>query len=323
MTTINISVIYGIIAVLSLLLAIGYCAFIRKKESWLIWMHFSVFLVNFGYFLLSVSKNLRMALFANRISYLGAVFLSFFMLMIIIGVCRINYRKWLPGILIAVGMIIFLITASPGYLDCYYKEVSLVFVNGVTKLEKVYGPLHNLYFVYVFSYFAAMVCVIAASFIKKRIASWKHAALLDVVVLLNIAIWLVEQFIYWDFEFLSVSYIISEMLLLFLYGMLQDYDMLRDNRARSETVNMQVTSDLEQIITYWSEIGRLSSREKDVLKGMLEEKKRREIAEELCITENTVKKHVTNIFSKLQVSNRSELYDKIRQKYDETRRNKE
>lgn len=60
----------------------------------------------------------------------------------------------------------------------------------------------------------------------------------------------------------------------------------------------------------------LSKREKEVLKGMLQEKKRKEIAEELCITENTVKKHVTNIFSKLHISNRKELYEQIRQKSD-------
>lgn len=313
MITTNVSAIYGVTTILSLLLAIGYFVWLRKKELCLVLLSVAVFLVNFGYYFLAVSKTLQAALMANRIAYLGAVFLPFFVLMIMLGVCRINYRRWLPTTLLGVGVVMFLIAASPGYLPWYYREVSLVFVNGAAKLEKVYGPLHKLYFVYVFAYFAAMVEVILFSVIRKKMTSWKHASILAVVVLLNISIWFVEQFIYWDFEFLSVSYIISELFLLFLYGMLQDYGVLQDGGAVSVTENLQVTPDWEQILSHWPEASRLSSRERDVLKGMLEEKKRREIAEELCITENTVKKHVTNIFSKLQVSNRSELYDKIKQ----------
>ena len=60
------------------------------------------------------------------------------------------------------------------------------------------------------------------------------------------------------------------------------------------------------------EIEKLSGRELDVFERMMEDKKRKEIAEELCITENTVKKHITNIFAKLNISNRSELFEKLR-----------
>lgn len=232
--TISISVIYGIIAALSLILAVGYCILVRKKEIWLVFMHFAVFLVNFGYFMLSVSKNLSFALAANRIAYLGAVFLPFFMLMTILDACRMKYHKPLFGCLIGISAVVYLIAASPGYLDCYYSSVAIVFVNGVAKLEKTYGPLHSLYYVYLFTYFAAMVAVICYSVIRKKINTWKHAALLAVVTLLNIIIWFVEQFIYWDFEFLSVSYLLSVLLLVFLYAMLEDY-----SRLQSRTVILE------------------------------------------------------------------------------------
>ena len=59
-------------------------------------------------------------------------------------------------------------------------------------------------------------------------------------------------------------------------------------------------------------VNQLSNRELDVFRGLLEDKKRKEIAEELCITENTVKKHISSIFVKLEVSTRKELLEKIR-----------
>lgn len=91
--TLNISFVYGSIAVLSLLLACGYCALVRKKEIWLIWLYFSAFIANLGYFALSISKTVEEALLANGLSYLGCVFLPLFMLMTIMKVCHLKCPK--------------------------------------------------------------------------------------------------------------------------------------------------------------------------------------------------------------------------------------
>jgi ATP/maltotriose-dependent transcriptional regulator MalT len=50
----------------------------------------------------------------------------------------------------------------------------------------------------------------------------------------------------------------------------------------------------------------LSERELEVLHGLASGSSNREIGQRLYITENTVKRHVYNIFGKLQVSNRTQ-----------------
>lgn len=309
--TLNVSFIYGIDTVLALLLACGYCAIVKKKEMWLVWLYFSVFVANVGYFTLSISKTIEEALLANRIAYLGCVFLPLFMLMTIMKVCKVKCTTIARVILITISSLIFIVVASQGYIPLYYKEVSLVFVNGMAKLQKVYGPLHTLYYVYLFAYFAVMVGVILYSSYKKRIVSYKHAGLLLIVVFFNIAIWLVEQFIKWDFEFLSISYLASELLLLFLYGMIQDYELALERRQINTQMIGKEEIDLDLVKENYPQIGSLSKRETDVLLKLLADKKRKEIADELCITENTVKKHISNIFVKLEISNRKELFEKI------------
>lgn len=314
--TLNVSIIYGVATCVSLLLAGGYCATVRKKENWLIWLYFSVFVANLGYFTLSISKTLEEALLANRLAYLGCVFLPLFMMMTIMKVCKVKCSKVILGILITVSFIVFLIAASQGYLDCYYKSVSLEFVNGTAKLVKEYGPLHSLYFVYLFAYLLGMLGVILYSAISKRVKSAKHAGLLVVVVCFNICIWLIEQLINWDFEFLSISYIASELLLLLLYGMIQDYEnvYIESVSDKMPETDNAIQADLKLEQMEWLGAEKLSAREKEVLIRMLEDKKRKEIAEELCITENTVKKHVSSIFSKLEVANRNELFAKVAKK---------
>lgn len=311
--TLNGSVIYGIATCVSLLLAGGYCATVRKKENWLIWLYFSVFIANLGYFTLAISTTLEEALLANRLAYLGSVFLPLFMLMTIMKVCNVHCAKYGMGALLGGSSIVFLIVASQGYCDLYYREVSLTFVNGMAKLVKVYGPLHNLYYIYLFAYIIIMNSVIVYSVKKKKVSSYKHAGLLMVVVCFNVCIWLIEQFINWDFEFLSISYIGSELLLLLLYGMIQEYEGYREAESlRVEGVpEAQRTLTMEALKEYWPELSKLSSREMDVLQKMVEDKKRKEIAEELCITENTVKKHISSIFAKLNITNRNELFEGI------------
>ena len=78
------SLAYGIIAVISLIM-VGVCVTVdKKRDGWLIWLFSSVALCNLGYFMVSVSKELDAALNSNRIAYLGSVFLPFFLFMMVL-----------------------------------------------------------------------------------------------------------------------------------------------------------------------------------------------------------------------------------------------
>lgn len=300
----EIKMIYGIIALVSMALVFAYCRVIQKKDNWFILLYISVAIVNSGYFIQAVSKSLEGALTANRFSYFGSVFLPLSMLMIIMNVCRIQYKKWMTGCLTAVSIIVFLVAASGGYFPLYYKNVSLTFVNGAAKLVKEYGPLHSIYYLYLLAYLVMMAAIISYAVIRKKIFKFKHAALLLCVVFGNIMIWFVEQRIQVDFEFLSVSYVITELFLLFLYGLLQDFE-----KMSSEAREQEERRTIEEILLQYT--GVLTERELDVLKLILQDRMRREIAEELSVTEHTVKKHTSHIFTKLEVTSRKELYQKV------------
>ena len=56
----------------------------------------------------------------------------------------------------------------------------------------------------------------------------------------------------------------------------------------------------------------LSKREIDVFRLLLEGKRRKDIAEELFVTESTIKKHSSSIYRKIGVENRKELLSKIK-----------
>ncbi len=317
------STVYGIAMAVSLLM-IGVNYYVdRKHDKWLLLLFVSVAVCDFGYFLLSLSKTLDAALWSNRIAYLGSVFLPFSLLMMIMNLSRFTYPKWIPKVLAIVNTVMFLIAASGGFLPIYYKNVSLGFDNGYPVLIKEYGPLHPVYKVFLFAYFVAMVAVIVHTAVRKTVVSSKHTVFLAFVVIGNIAIWLVENMIHSSFEFLSISYIITEGMILLLYSILQDYG-ITDTPKEAVAVTEQHTETVEAIKSFtgeqiesimknWNAVNTLSQREKEVLRFLLENKKRKVIAETLFVTESTIKKHTAAIYRKLETANRTELFEKAKE----------
>ena len=316
------STVYGLAMAVSLLMIGVYYYVDRKHDKYLLLLFVSVAVSDFGYFLLSLSKTLDAALWSNRIAYLGNVFLPFSLLMMIMTLSRFTYPKRLPKALVAVNTVMLLIAASGGWFPIYYKNVSLDFVTGLPVLIKEYGPLHAVYKVFLFAYFSAMVAVIAYTAVKKTVVSSKHTVFLTFVIIGNIAIWLVENMIHSSFEFLSISYILTEGMILFLYSILQDYglkdtpqnvDAITEQHIETvETIKAFSDEQIDSIMKNWSAVDTLSQREKEVLRFLLENKKRKVIAETLFVTESTIKKHTAAIYRKLETANRTELFEKAK-----------
>ena len=315
----GLSAIYAATTVLSLATAVGYQFLIRKRDPWFILLFASVLIVNTGYLALSLSGTLSAALWANRLSYLGSVFLPLSMLMIILNTCRLKYEKYLPKVLLGVSTVIFLIAASPGILDIYYKEVSLTVVNGTTVLEKVYGPLHCIYLFYLLGYFLATAAVLFHACVNKNVDSAIHGVVMSAALFVNIGVWLLEQFVRIDFELLSVSYIVSELFLLLLCLLLQ-----RDGEVKAEQIpapaqaetavpaetqpEQPVIKTIEEQCAYFAaQLVTLTPTERVIYDFYLEGKSTKEIMAELNIKENTLKYHNKNIYGKLGVSSRKQL----------------
>lgn len=322
----SMSIIYAVTTALSLLLLIGYCTLLKKKNSWFITLFTSVFIVNSGYFALSISTTLEEALLANRIAYLGSVVLPLSMLMIIRAACNIKYHKAFIGCLIVVSIAVFIIAATPGYLDIYYKTVTLETVGGVSVLNKEYGSWHCVYLFYLLGYFATMVATITYAVIKKKIHTGIKAIVLAVAVFVNIGVWLLEQLVKIDFEFLSVSYIVSELFLLSIYLLEQENEFLRINYKPEELVTKYEKTESEALVEnaqddkqegttslsdqcryFIEQLPTLTATEKNIYNMHINCKSTKEILAALNIKENTLKYHNRNLYSKLGVSSKKEL----------------
>ena len=315
----SMSVIYGVAAALSLVLLIIYCSTVKKRDPWYVLLFASIMIVNIGYFALAISQGLGEALLANRLSYLGSVFLPLSMLMIIINATHIQYRKWMPGVLIGLAVVVFLIAASPGYLPIYYKDVSFEIVDGVATLVKDYGPLHVLYLIYLLGYFGAMIATIVHATLKDKIDSLAYAVIIAIAVFVNLGVWMIEQLVEIDFEFLSISYIISECFLLGLHFLMAEAEKIKQQvpAAPAAEVTIEVSQetevpaeeDQESMKLFLDGLIRLTPKERELYECYVAGMTTDVIMEKLAIKENTLKFHSKNLYGKLGVKSRKQLME--------------
>ncbi len=315
----NLSAVYGILALLSALLFLAYVLFAHKKNRLFLTLFGCVMVSNSGYFLLAVCNSLTVAKLANGLSYFGGAFSVLVMLLIIYEVCRMKERKWLNRLLLGVSIAMFALAASGDWLGLYYRSVSLERINGMTHLVKEYGPLHNLYALYLLVYVLLMIGIIIYAAKEKRMASPKYTLFLLVAVLLNVGVWLVEQLIDEDFEFLSVSYMVTGVLLLLIYSMLSDYGIIQPGgslvsvqmltQLNTRQVNPgELPPNMEEMFRHFSEkVKTLSSAERRILNYYIAGHEIAEIPELAFVSIHTVKKHNHSIYQKLEIASRDEL----------------
>ena len=310
------AIAYGLIFALSLMMPPLYFAFIRKKqdEPWLLVLFLCVCVVTLGYFLVSLSKTVEFALWANKITYLGQVFVPMCMFMIISKLCGYTYKKWVLGVLIGLAVLMYAIVFTTGWLDWYYTSVTLEFENGSAYLVKEYGVLHLTNLIYVVAYFVAMLVVCITSLVKKKDASQKLAGFMLAIVLGNVGMWIIEKITMWNFEMLATSYIMSVLAYFFVYLLLQDYIRKVDVPAPTMEKTRVIVLDsipkaerLERVLKLLPADKTLTARQMEMLDGLLDGKSQKEIAADLHISESTVKWHFGILYTTLNVSGKDEI----------------
>ena len=201
-----------------------------------------------------------------------------------------------------------------------YKSVTLATVNRITVLDKVYGPWHSIYLYYLISYFSAMIGVIFYAIAKKKISNSLHAVIILSATFVNIAVWFAEQLVHIDFEFLSVSYIITEIFLLLLTLLMQEAAFMQpvpvlinsevpvesDDSVLLEVPAQEILKKGQYLVT---QLPTLTPTEKTIYDYYLEGKTAKDILVLLDIKENTLKYHNKNIYSKLGVSSSKQMIE--------------
>lgn len=176
----------------------------------------------------------------------------------------------------------------------------------------------------------SLVLLIGCLCIDQKRDIW-FLLLFSSVLVVNIGVWFMEQLSNFNFEFLSISYIISELFLLGLHLMMEENRRLKNLVTEKEQALSEAAAEIfassamkeqrtdagavtaDRVKVFADGLLDLNQTEKVIFDAYISRATTKEIMTSLCIKENTLKFHNKNIYQKLGVSSRKELLELYKQ----------
>ena len=137
---------YSVLFILSLIFLVVYVFMWHKHFDITLTMIFTLISVScLGYVMYSHSETIGESILANKIVYLGASFLQYFIMLSILNICEIKLSKWVKDLLFVYSLVMYGAVLSIGYTTFFYKSISFSVVDGAPVLSREYGFMHTLY----------------------------------------------------------------------------------------------------------------------------------------------------------------------------------
>lgn len=198
---------------------------------------FGVVIANLGYMQLASATDLKAALYANQTCYFGCCFTPFLFLMCVTDLCKMQIKKEIQILIAILATSIFALVSTIGVFDVYYKDVQFVVENGYGVLVKEYGPLHNLFPVYLSTIFLLAVYYAARAFGAKKDVPYSTSVLLIISMTFSLVAYALKGLFSLKFDTVPFMYILTQVSILILLRRISLLDVA------NVTSNSMVESD--------------------------------------------------------------------------------
>ena len=182
-------------------------------------------IVNLGFLLMSRSQGLGEAIMANKIAYIGGIYLQLMIMIAVFTLCRIPLHRWIQAGFYALSSAIYLVVLTQDGTGLFYRSLSLSQVNGSTTLIKEYGPIHHLFLGVVMLYFLLSWAAIFYAFAKKKQVSRKILLLLFLPEIVAMVCYFGGRLILPGVELMPAAYVFAQVVYLIIAHRLGLYDV--------------------------------------------------------------------------------------------------
>lgn len=227
--------IYAVLLILSIInLFLLYMLGRKQNYSIYVLLFGSIIVSLMGTYFISIANTLEAALVGHRLVYVGGVFAPSFLLLAVARLCKIKIPKAISLGLIAIGIVILWLAFNVDTQDIYYSSMSLKQENGMSYIDKEYGPAHIIYPLYLIGNVLGILGIVTYSHIWKKNVTKKISTCLFVLDFVSIGLYFVQKFFDIPFEIFDVAYIIAEIIILVLIRRIGMYEVSESIAASIE-----------------------------------------------------------------------------------------
>ena len=217
---------YGILFVLSLLLTTIYIFIWHKHLDVTFAMVYAIISIAcMGYLMYSTSESLGAAVLAQKIVYIGACFLQYFVMLSVFHLCKINVKKWIVVTLFICCLVLYASVLTIGYKPYFYKSISFEFVDGLPYLNREYGFMHIFSVIFICAFCIVGIATILNSYFKKKQVAGRILVLLFLPDMISVLSYFIGHEITKSIDFIPIGYVFAEFIYLCIAHRISLYDI--------------------------------------------------------------------------------------------------
>lgn len=161
---------------------------------------------NLGFYFIAVSNSVEEAIIAQILSYVGGMFLPALFLFLVLEICQIKSPRWLSFVIMIIQTVSFGFVFTIGKNEWFYKDISLIHSNGVSLLQKTYGPLHAIYPFTMAIYLSVAFIAIIYTVVNNKSINRRGIIAMFVLAFVGAATYIFERVVHLQLELVPVAY---------------------------------------------------------------------------------------------------------------------
>ncbi|SEK26556.1 putative two-component system response regulator [Ruminococcus sp. YRD2003] len=217
---------YSVLFLLSIVFLVVYVFMWHKHFDITLTMIFTFISIScLGYVMYSHSETIGESILSNKIIYLGASFLQYFIMLSILNMCEIKLSKCVKDLLFICCMVLYGSVLSIGHTTIFYKSISFSIVDGNPELTREYGFMHTVFLAMIVLFFIISFVAIIYSFFKKKQIPRSIIYLLFLPYVFSILSYFVGRTLVKKLDIIPVAYIFAEVIYLLISYRLCLYDI--------------------------------------------------------------------------------------------------
>ncbi len=163
---------------------------------------------NFGFYSVSISRDIGEAILAQKIAYVGGIFLPAFYFLLVLEICQMTISKYVGAVIMIIQCVLYGLVCSIGHNSLFYKTIESEVVNGYVILKKEYGVVHTIYLISMSIYLFAAFVVAFYSLAKKKSVDRRSAITMLVCAFAAVIIYAIEKILHIEIELMPIVYIV-------------------------------------------------------------------------------------------------------------------
>ncbi|MBR4574146.1 MAG: HD domain-containing protein [Lachnospiraceae bacterium] len=186
---------------------------------------FMVPFINLAYYLMYTVKKADTVIFALKITYLGGVFLTWFIMLCVLNLCRIKINRIFRLVTFVINVILYLSVLSIGFYPIFYKGLRVMKVGKSWHIVKDYAFMHTAFYAVIFLEVLISLAALIYSRIRKRDVPRRVLNLLFIPLISCAVGYFSNHFIFTKIDIMPLMYVVSEMIYIMIVRRMILYEL--------------------------------------------------------------------------------------------------